>query len=104
MDWLNLLDKGGAWAFALSFLAALATGRLLLARELEPFRKGLEERDAANKALADRIRTLEMEARQLAADTKTEMTQQMTLARGETSEMRKTINELMTRLLAEGKE
>lgn len=86
--WLDIINKGGALAALLMVAGAVATGKLLLSRELEPFRTALTERD-------ERIRELEAEAKQLAVDTKTETARQAELSRGETAELRKTVNELV---------
>lgn len=99
MDWLTLADKGGAWALLLFGIGLLAAGKILFARELEPFKQAIANLQAAVKERDDRVQRLEAEARQLAIDTKNEMTRQVELSRGELSEMRKTVDTLTTQLL-----
>lgn len=91
--WLDLINKAGSLGTLLLVGGLVATGKLLLSRELEPWRTAVQERD-------ERIRELETEAKQLALDTRTETARQAELSRGETAQLRQTVNELVTQLSA----
>lgn len=93
--WLDLINKAGSLGTLLLVGTMVATGKLLLSRELDPWRKAVEERD-------ERIHELEAEAKQLAIDTKNETARQAELSRGETAELRKTVNELVAALTRQG--
>jgi hypothetical protein len=96
--WLDLIKLAGGitgTAVLLWVLGSLMTGKLMLPREIDPWRTAVEDRD-------ERIRTLESEAKQLALDTKNETARQAELSRGETAELRKTVNELVAALTRQG--
>jgi hypothetical protein len=95
VDWLTLLDHGGGWAMALGMLTGLLTGKLLLPRELQPYKEALERSLAQVKLRDERIAQLERESRKLATDALEETRKQRESSKQEVAEIRKTMHELI---------
>ena len=58
MDWLSLLDSGGAWVVALAIGWAVLTGRLRLDREVQRVEDANEEKDQRIVTLEAKVEAL----------------------------------------------